>query len=288
MSTAFRKSISLAVKGVDRTRREFKFIASRQEVDRDGEVVVTRGIQTANFDKNPIMLVDHDRGRVFGRVHRKWIETVDGADALLMVATALPVSVSADADQIYGEIVAGARSALSISFLVLEVDPRPILPNQTGNTFSKVELLEVSSVSLPSCASAVVIDKAAGDRSPLIRLPNLDPARPIGDLEKVVVMRQTIREAVGVALAQRVAETVRRRIGAARGNVDYILVSDRPSEGAARALRHHVGNDPALRVAGMSDREIQRHAAEIAKTALADAITAAVSTAIRRARGRVD
>ena len=82
---------------------------------------------------------------------------------------------------------------------------------------------------------------------------------------------------------------VRRQPRQARGDVDlYLNVSDLPANGASRALAHHLGNDPVLRVAGLTDSEIRRHVGEITKGALATLITESVEKAIRRARGRVD
>jgi len=279
MATALRKSINLAVKSVDRTKREFKFIASSQEVDRDREVVIARGIQTANFDRNPVMLIDHDRGRVLGRIDSKWIETVDGADALIMLGPALPPGVSADADQVYGEILHGARSAFSISFLPLEYDYHPIPPGQTGRTFRKVELLEVSSVSLPSSPGAVVIDKNAPDGSSLIRLPDVPAQEPMSELERVLFTRQAVRE----ALVNRVSEVVRRQV---RGDDLYLNIVDDPRQGAAHAMRHHVGNDPTI--VTIDPAALKRMATDLARKVLAEGIEAGVARAIRRARGRVD
>lgn len=153
-----------AIKQLDRTQRQIEFVASRQEVDADNEVIVTRGIALDRFRKNPILQLDHDALKRFGRVDMLMVKPVDGADALVGQATILPAGVSATADQAYGELVHGALGGVSMGFLSLETGP-PILSGQRGQTHTKTELLEISCVSIPSCASCVVTGKSARFRS---------------------------------------------------------------------------------------------------------------------------
>lgn len=159
MATQY-KHIHPAIKQIDRAKREIRFVASRQEVNRDGEVILTQGISTANYRKNPVLLARHDHTFNLGKVDALAVERVDGADALIGMATVLPPGVSPEADQAYQMILAGALNGVSIGFLPLETDEKPILPGQKGRTFRKVDLLEISVVSLPSCPSCVIVEKA--------------------------------------------------------------------------------------------------------------------------------
>lgn len=154
------KRILGEIKQVDTKKREIEFIASRQEVDADGDVVVAKGINTTRYEMNPTMLVDHDRAHRFARVDALWLGSVRGADALLGRATVLPPGVSGEVDQAYAELVHGALNGISIGFIPKEIDPAPILSGQRGATFRQVELLEISLVPLGSCASAVVTAKS--------------------------------------------------------------------------------------------------------------------------------
>lgn len=158
--TKLHKHFHGGVKQVDRAKREIRFVASRQEVDRDGEVILTQGISTANFRKNPVLLARHDHTFNLGRVDTLAVEQTDGADALVGVATILPAGISPEADQAYGKILAGALGGVSIGFLSLETDEKPVLPGQKGKTYRRVDLLEISIVSLPSCPSCTIIEKA--------------------------------------------------------------------------------------------------------------------------------
>jgi hypothetical protein len=173
----------------------------------------------------------------------------------------------------------------SVEFIVPEGGA---VPNGKGYHFTKTILTGWALTGNPANPRCVKMFRSLGlwrGGDELVRLPDIPAERPVSDLEKVVAMRRTVRAAVGEALAQRVADVVRQKV---RGDAPYLTITDSPATGAARAMRHHVGNDPVLRVAGMTDHEVRRQVAEITKTALSDAITAAVSTAIRRARGRVD
>ena len=126
--------------------------------------MVTRGIDTARYQKNPTMLLDHDPKKIFGRVDRLWLGLFEGADCLMGRATILPAGVNAEVDRAYEEMLHGARNGISIRFNPTDVDATPILPAQTGPTYRQSELLEISSTALQSCASAVVTAKALKGR----------------------------------------------------------------------------------------------------------------------------
>src|SRR5262249_7543253 len=95
------------LKGVDRANREIQFIATTQEPDRDGEVVVTAGIDLSAYQQNPLLCLDHSTTQRIGHVDALVRTTVNGVPALVGRATVLPPGISAVADQAYGEIVNG-------------------------------------------------------------------------------------------------------------------------------------------------------------------------------------
>lgn len=204
--TTLHKHFHPAIKQVDRAKREIRFVASRQEVDRDGEVILTGGIDTANYRKNPVLLARHDHTFNLGKVDTLAVEQTDGADALVGVATILPAGISPEADQAYGKILAGALNGVSIGFLPLETDEKPILPGQKGRTFRKVDLLEISIVSLPSCPSCVIVEKSwrNGD---LIDVDEAD-------------LKAAIRRVVGSAIVTMAFEHVRSAMLRLTGRID--------------------------------------------------------------------
>ena len=203
------------LKAVNRGNREIEFVASRQAVDRDGEVILTRGIDTANYRRNPTFLLQHDRAVRFGRTDSLTFQTVDGADALVGRATVLPARVSAEVDQAYAELLHGALAGVSIGFRVKEADAVPILPAQTGLTYRETELLEISLVTLPSCQSCVVMAKSARTHS--------RTADDIIDVDLDMVHR-TIAELFGETLRGAIREQagplIEREIRRAQGLVD--------------------------------------------------------------------
>lgn len=156
-----------AVRQVDERRRLVDFIASTQEVDRDQEVVITRGIDLTAFRLNPTFLLDHDRRAPLGRVVALGVERLGNHDALTGTAEILAAGTSQRADEAWAEIKAGVRNGISIGFLPVDVDP----PGTRGRVLRRVELLEISSVTMPSCRACVVTGtsgaKALADQAAL-------------------------------------------------------------------------------------------------------------------------
>ena len=219
------KYFPASLKSVTRDKREIEFIARRMEVDRDGEVVVTRGIDTTAFMKNPVLLLEHDHRTRFGRVDSLRVERRDGADALVGRATILPAGVSAAADQGYGELLYGALNGISIGVLVHEWDPSPILPGQRGRTMTQTQLLEISAVPIPSCSSCVVTAKSAAtwkaNDIALEIAPALDDVvLEIEDTFDIEELNHVLPGLIGDAIAQLVCRTVREEVLYASGRVD--------------------------------------------------------------------
>lgn len=140
-------------------QREFRFVATRYEVDRDGEVIDPKGLDVKDFIKNPVLLLLHDPNKPIGRVMSLTRSIVDGEWAWVGIARIDPPGTSSDADQAHRQRKAGSLNGISIAFQALEWNPRPVLPGQTGPTYTKTLLLEVSLVTIPSCANCLVLEK---------------------------------------------------------------------------------------------------------------------------------
>jgi hypothetical protein len=163
--TIIRKLITGTVKSINRAKRQVLFVATRQEVDRDGEVVLVSGIQYNLTDptKEKVKFKKDHGAEVLGTILEIQRATLQGVPVVLVLVQFLPENVSAVADQVYAEIQAGARDSYSIGFLVIEADSVPVLPNQTGRTYRRIELVEVSSVVNASNRGAVTLEKGASD-----------------------------------------------------------------------------------------------------------------------------
>ena len=147
-------------KTISRDQREFSFVATRYEVDRDGEVVLPSGLDTQDYKKNPVLALQHDPLSPIGRVLVLKLGPADGQLAWLGLARIDPPGTSEAADRAYKQLASGSLNGISIGFQVLESSPRPVLPGQTGPTYKKTRLLEISLVTIPSCANCLVLEKA--------------------------------------------------------------------------------------------------------------------------------
>lgn len=153
------------IKHVSREQREFSFVATRYEVDRDGEVVIPSGLDVRPFLKNPTVLAHHDRFSPIGRVVSLELVPVDGQLAWVGRARIDPPGTSDVADQAYRQLASGSLGGISIGFGIVEESPRPVLPGQTGVTYTKTQLMEISLVTIPSCANCVVLEKPYAERT---------------------------------------------------------------------------------------------------------------------------
>ncbi len=243
VSTAvIRKETPFAFKGVDQAKRQIRGLATRQELDRDSEIILVDGIEYHTEPSGELAVVackDHDHTKILGTV-LSLTRTMDrGVPALEVLIQVLPAGVSADADQTYLEIKAGARNYLSIGFLPLEWDMIPVVPGQTGRTFRKIELLEVSSVAIPSNRGARITEKqwdlahtiATAIQQGMVRAwdhhhgaahahPDNLLELPLSREQLAVVIRETTKGILPYAMATTVAELTRRYIGRLSGRVD--------------------------------------------------------------------
>ncbi len=173
------------VKQVDPARREIEFIASQQIVDRDGDLTITAGIRTENCRT---LIRAHKPDDTLARIDAFQKPSINGVPSLVGRATFLPAGVSAVADQAFAEAQHGTLLGVSIGFLPLEWDG-PTLPGQTGRTFTKVDLVEVSLTAVPSCPTCVVTAKCTGthDETLIVTRETADAVRRASEPETLVV-----------------------------------------------------------------------------------------------------
>jgi len=128
------KHVTGVVKGVDVARRRFDFIASFEQTDRHGEIVSIAGLDTTDYERNPVLLDSHDHGKVIGKTLALKKRSIDGTPALTGTAEMLPPGI-ARVDEAWSLIKSGALSAVSIGFMPLK---------KVKDTFTASSLLELS------------------------------------------------------------------------------------------------------------------------------------------------
>jgi len=147
-------------------KRSARFVMSAQDVDRDGDIIVTAGIDTTEFEKNPIMLVNHNpnlRGghwENFAKIGKR----MEG-DAVFKEAGLNPLIDEAAAD-----VKAGILRGASIGFRPLTIKRREMEDGKPvyGYLIEASKLWECSVVTIPAQALALV-KGADGDRLRLAR-----------------------------------------------------------------------------------------------------------------------
>lgn len=220
------KTVTSAVKQAD--PRRISFIASHQKTDRDSEVIVVSGIDRTDFERNPLLLLQHNRqdGAV-ARVEHLRVTSIDGAPALIGEAVFPDRPRS---QEVLADVRAGLLNSVSIGFVVEAMGP-PMLPGQQGATFLKTKLLEISLVSIPACPTCLVTSKscrcAGGDVFAGIDMAELVRTLRAGEHERAVLSRLTptrltdsVTAGVRVGLREMITTAVEKEIRYLRGRVD--------------------------------------------------------------------
>jgi HK97 family phage prohead protease len=126
----------------------FEVVLTREIEDRDGEIIVVDGIDTTNFEKNPVLLDSHDHTstieRVIGRVKNLNKTKIDDVPALVGTIEFAPT----DKGELAKTLVANKFvNSVSIGFGNTAWD---------GKRCIKCELFEVSLVAIPANVEAVI------------------------------------------------------------------------------------------------------------------------------------
>lgn len=150
--TLVRKFVGIEATSQGLSERQIRVIASDPTVDHVKDVMVPEGCDTVDYQKNPIILAQHNREFPIGRAV---VEIKNGrVEALINFA---PAGVSAKADEYCGLAKAGIINAASVGFEPLEFEPI----KDGGYRYTKWKLMEISLVSVPANPNAVVIGRAA-------------------------------------------------------------------------------------------------------------------------------
>jgi len=137
---------------VDRDKRTLTATITTRSVDRDGDIIEPEGIDTTNFDKNPVVLWAHNYSQIPVAKITKLYTNPQGLLAEIVFAEH---SFAKDVFNLYAD---GFLNAWSIGFVGQKgyVEPRLDEDGRVqGYVYNKVELLELSAVPIPANPEAL-------------------------------------------------------------------------------------------------------------------------------------
>ena len=132
--------------------RQVRVVASDGSIDRMGDVLVPGGVILDEYRRNPIILAQHDPQQPIARCASIGVE----GSAVVALIEFPPAGTSEKADEYLALLKARVLGAVSVGFL-----PRAWEPIKGGGLkFTSWELLELSVVSVPANANALVTERA--------------------------------------------------------------------------------------------------------------------------------
>jgi len=140
--------------------RQYEFIASTADMDRDGEVIDVSGWDLKNFKKNPVIMFGHDyRSLPIGKATK--IGVRDGK--LVDVVEFPPEGTYEFADIVQRLVDTGYLKTQSVGFIPKKWEDAEFDDNESDKgknkprrTYTKQELLEISIVPVPSNPNALM------------------------------------------------------------------------------------------------------------------------------------
>lgn len=144
------------LKGYLSTREENEIvgIASTEDADRDGEIIKQAGWDLENFKTNPVILASHNyHSFPIGKATDIAIENGK------LMFKAVFSQATEEAKQAYQLVKEGILNTFSVGFIPREYDAKD------QNIITRAELLEISLVSVPANARAVVVAKSFSDNT---------------------------------------------------------------------------------------------------------------------------
>lgn len=181
---------------------------SDESVNCYGTRILTSGIDLAQYNRNPVLLYMHERGKVVGLM--KNLEVKDGElHGELEFDKASPLS-----EQLEKQYEFGSLRMVSANFCIQETsdDESLIMEGQTRQTVTKCQLFEVSCVDIGGNDNALVLSDSEGNMLPLSGkadgkglLPLLKNNTVSNPLNKVTEM-ETKQLALSLGLAETATE----------------------------------------------------------------------------------
>jgi len=133
-------------------------VAGTSEMARDGHRVLMSGMDFSTFMRSGIILWGHDPDQPVGVPVSCRVDT---AGNLRLTVDFAPEGTSERADEVRRMVKSGVVRNLSIGFTPLEAEPLDPRNPRGGQLIKRSELLEVSFVSVPADAGAIVTARTA-------------------------------------------------------------------------------------------------------------------------------
>jgi HK97 family phage prohead protease len=156
-----------------KTAKGFSAIVTTETIDRDGEVLVPGGMNSKNYEANPVLLWMHDPAKPIGKCVGIKRGTYDVAMSFEFAQKPDGWKGDWEPDYIAGLVGAGVLNAVSVGFRPIEGGYRRATKGDVDKygqdvrgVFSKWELLEVSLVSIPANQEALITAVTKGLLSP--------------------------------------------------------------------------------------------------------------------------
>ncbi len=142
-----------------------RFRFTERKIDRYGDVVIPDGVMLDNYKNNPIALWSHGyEGKMpIGKTDMNSMEiTKDYIEANIIFDESSGDEFS---KIVANKVRSGFLNACSVGFRGVTVSEEPEIEGQTGYTFLKWELFEISVCAIPALPSALVTNEFAEYRS---------------------------------------------------------------------------------------------------------------------------
>jgi len=155
---------TLKMKANKEEDRTVDFIATKEIIDRDGEILKVSGLTTANYKKNPVVLWAHDRR---GLPVGKTVKISKRGDIMKMRVQFAKPEEYGFADTVYKLVKGGYLNAVSVGFTPdyskTEYPGRNKPNSKIYRIFHKTDLLELSVCPIGVNQEALSVDKALQD-----------------------------------------------------------------------------------------------------------------------------
>ena len=144
--------------------RVLEIAGSTEDIDRQQDIIRSKGWKLAAFKKNPVILWAHDYSQPpIGRARKVWIDK--DTQRLMFEVEFADAETYEFADTIYKLYKGGFLHATSVGFIPLDWEGKSEeepYPKWEGNVFTSQELLELSAVPVPANAEALVNARDSG------------------------------------------------------------------------------------------------------------------------------
>lgn len=158
--------LNVTKRDIDLAARTVTFVASTEQIDRYGDVILQNGWDTKNFSANPIILFAHDsRSLPIGKAAQLGIDSNGNLTVRIEFSKAVG---SYDLPEIVLQLISqGMLNCVSVGFIPTEFEYRfekdddgNQLPFPSGRIYKQQELLEISVVPVPANPGALVVSNA--------------------------------------------------------------------------------------------------------------------------------